>query len=157
MKICLDEDTQRSRGFGYVTYVFPEHALGALTEVDGSCFQGRLIRVHGAKEEPKKDPPGTEENGESQNTASGTKKQGGGTTTEYKKKKKEQLKNQNAAQQEQTWNLLYVSANAATDAMAKKLGMDKRELLNREDSSLAVTVALGETQIIQETKQQFCY
>lgn len=142
VKIPLDEDTQKSRGFAYVSFVFGENAVSALAALDDSCFQGRFIRVQGAREAPR---------AADDDTKAGSSI--GGTTSSYKKKQKQKLKNQSAAQREQTWNLLYVSANSATNALAKKLNVSKSDLLNRDDSNLAVTVALGETHILQETKQ----
>lgn len=64
------------------------------------------------------------------------------------------------AEDPKTWNLLYVSANAATEAMAAQTGLERRDLLgvgierkDRYDDSAAARVALGETQLIQQTKR----
>jgi multiple RNA-binding domain-containing protein 1 len=38
------------------------------------------------------------------------------------------------------------------DAMAKKLGVKKADILNHENSDMAVKLALAETTIINETK-----
>jgi len=141
VKICNSEDTFKSRGFCYVTYVFPEHALKVLSMVDLPDFQGRLLRSQAAKELPQKEKTEEDEWNEWY--------QGGSS---YKKKKEKQKKEVDA-HREQTWNLLYMSSVTANQAMASKLGIDKRELMNKDEGNLAVTQALAETHIIQETKQ----
>ncbi|CAD7952778.1 unnamed protein product [Amoebophrya sp. A25] len=161
VKICIDEDTKRSRGFGFVTYVFPEHAVRAVSLLDGRCFQGRLISIRDAQIQEDEQMTGkiksTEHDGakDGETNAELTKdknatNKAGDAKSSYKKLKNQERKQQ---QSERIWNLLYMSANAATDAIAKKLGVEKRDLLDKESSQLAVTVALGETQVLQETKQ----
>jgi RNA recognition motif-containing protein len=44
VKIVIDRETQRSKGFGFVEFVRPEDAEAALTE-DGQDFGGRALRV----------------------------------------------------------------------------------------------------------------
>ncbi|CAD7970022.1 unnamed protein product [Amoebophrya sp. A120] len=156
VKIPKDEDTKKSRGFGFVTYVFPEHAVRALAELDKQCFQGRLISVQDAKEQTSKDGGVETEAGGATSMLTGLSsanshsKAGAAEKSSYKRQKQQELKQQ---QSEKIWNLLYMSANSATDAMAKRLGVEKRDLLSKEHDKLAVTVALGETQIIAETKR----
>lgn len=53
---------------------------------------------------------------------------------------------------EHTWNLLYVSANSAADAAAAQLGLAKSELFGKDAEGVAVTQALTETSIIQQTR-----
>lgn len=44
VKIVIDRETQRSKGFGFVEFVRPEDAEAALTE-NGQDFGGRALRV----------------------------------------------------------------------------------------------------------------
>jgi len=119
--------------------VFPECALRALSELDMRSFQGRLLRVSGAKARPP--PPDT--------TASAPT---GGGTSSYKRKLQEKQKKVDA-HLEHTWNLLYVSANAAADVAAKQLGLSKGDLFGKDATNSAVTSALTETSVIQQTKK----
>lgn len=137
--LCRDEDTLKSRGFAYVTYVFPECALRAVSEMDMKSFQGRLLRINGAKARPP--PPDTE----------ASKPQGGGTSS-YKRRLAEKHKKVDA-HLEHTWNLLYVSSNAATDAAAAQLGLSKSDLVGKDAENAAVTAALTETSVLQQTKR----
>lgn len=50
--ILLDRETQRSRGFGFVTFAQDEQADQAIAELNGKEFDGREIAVNEAR--PKK-------------------------------------------------------------------------------------------------------
>jgi len=138
--ICKDEDTSKSKGFGYVTFVFPECAIRAISKLNISSFQGRLLRIAAAHARPK---PAIDVDVEK--THSGDAKSSYKRQREEKKKKVE-------AHLEQTWNLLYVSATSAADAVAAQLGVKKSELLGKDATNSAVTAALTETSVIQQTK-----
>jgi multiple RNA-binding domain-containing protein 1 len=137
--LCRDEDSLKSRGFAYVSYVFPECAVRALSELDMRSFQGRLLRVAGAKARPP--PPDT--------TASAPKV---GGTSSYKRRLAEKQKKVDA-HLEHTWNLLYVSSNSAADAAAAQLGLTKGDILGKDADNAAVTSALTETSVLQQTKK----
>eukprot|EP00929_Paragymnodinium_shiwhaense_P036105 TRINITY_DN19399_c0_g1_i3.p1 TRINITY_DN19399_c0_g1~~TRINITY_DN19399_c0_g1_i3.p1 ORF type:complete len:889 (-),score=307.08 TRINITY_DN19399_c0_g1_i3:211-2877(-) len=140
--ICKDEDTLKSRGFGYVTYVFPECGVRALSELELASFQGRLLRVAPAQAKPEKPEDKTANEAEA----------GKSGKSSYKRQK-EQHRKKVEAHQEHTWNLLYVSSNAAADAAAAQLGVKKGELFGKDSENAAVTAALTETSVIQQTKQ----
>lgn len=53
-KVILDRDTGRSRGFGFVTISEDDNARRAMSELDGSEFDGRRIRVNEAEEKPRR-------------------------------------------------------------------------------------------------------
>ena len=53
-KVILDRDTGRSRGFGFVTLTEEDNARRAMSELDGSEFDGRRIRVNEAEEKPRR-------------------------------------------------------------------------------------------------------
>ena len=50
VKVILDRDTGRSRGFAFVTFERPEDAQKALQAMDGASILGRNVRVSVAEE-----------------------------------------------------------------------------------------------------------
>ena len=51
VKIIMDRETGRSKGFGFITFESPEGAKGAIEALDGQDFGGRNIRVNIAKDD----------------------------------------------------------------------------------------------------------
>ena len=52
------------------------------------------------------------------------------------------------------WNTLFLGQNAVVDALAERMNTDKSKILEAETSeSLAVRMALGETQLVAETRE----
>ncbi|ROT68360.1 putative RNA-binding protein 19 [Penaeus vannamei] len=52
------------------------------------------------------------------------------------------------------WNTLFIGSGAVVDLMSEKYNRSKQEILNSEGKqSVAVNLALGETQIVDETKR----
>ena len=45
----LDKNTHKTIGIGFVTFLIPEHAVKAFSELDGHIFQGRLLHLLPAK------------------------------------------------------------------------------------------------------------
>ncbi|XP_011802108.1 PREDICTED: RNA-binding protein 3 isoform X2 [Colobus angolensis palliatus] len=43
--VVKDRETQRSRGFGFITFTNPEHASVAMRAMNGESLDGRQIRV----------------------------------------------------------------------------------------------------------------
>lgn len=138
--ICKDEDSLKSKGFAYVNYVFPECAMRAIKELDMQGFQGRLMRIAPSRAKP---PPAE--------TSANPDSHPGGASSSYKRKQLERKKKVEA-HQEHTWNLLYVSANTAADIASKQLGLSKAALFGKDAEGAAVTAALTETSVIQQTK-----
>jgi|GEM_PF-1418667 len=139
--IPLDE-TKRSRGFGYVLFMVPEHAVRALPETDGHIFQGRLLHVMPALSR--------EANGEQGSDSKSTK------MSAYKNKK--ESKQKETAGDSTSWNSLFIRSDAAVGAVADELGISKRDLIMADEDedrgpSEAVRVALTETRVINETKK----
>ncbi|CAD5117918.1 DgyrCDS6662 [Dimorphilus gyrociliatus] len=127
----VDFKTEKSLGFAFISFTSAENAVKAMTELDGCDFQGRLLHILPA--EKKRDDDGVPEN------------------LTYKAKKLLEKK-QNAGSVH-NWNALFVSPSAVADVMAHKYNVDKMDVL--EDTgkdSLAVRMALGETEIVAETK-----
>jgi multiple RNA-binding domain-containing protein 1 len=55
--IPIDRETNRPRGFAYVTFVNALSAAQAQFAVDGHVFQGRVLHVTPAQVDPKRRPP----------------------------------------------------------------------------------------------------
>nr|CAD1836778.1 unnamed protein product [Ananas comosus var. bracteatus] len=50
--IIMDKATERSKGFGFVTFASEDEAQKALTEMNGKVLNGRVIFVDNAKAKP---------------------------------------------------------------------------------------------------------
>jgi len=55
VKIILDRETKRSRGFGFIEMPVTEEAKAAIEELNGYNFQGKDLNVNEAR--PKTDSP----------------------------------------------------------------------------------------------------
>ena len=53
---------------------------------------------------------------------------------------------------ETNWNYLFMNQDTVATAMAKKLGVEKSSLMDRDSSNMAVNLAKSETIIINQTK-----
>ncbi|XP_024900250.1 probable RNA-binding protein 19 isoform X1 [Pteropus alecto] len=131
----IDSLTKKPKGFAFVTFMFPEHAVKAYAEVDGQVFQGRMLHVlpstikKGASEDA--DAPGS---------------------SSYKKKKESKDKANSSSPH--NWNTLFMGPNAVADAIAEKYSATKSQVFDHETKgSVAVRVALGETQLVQEVRR----
>ncbi|KAK3037961.1 hypothetical protein RJ639_030666 [Escallonia herrerae] len=49
-RVIVDRETQRSRGFGFVTFATPEDASAAIQALDGKELHGRIVRVNYAND-----------------------------------------------------------------------------------------------------------
>lgn len=133
--IVVDKDTKMSRGIAYVLYDLPESALRALEELDNSIFQGRLLHVMAAKQKKGTDISTEEE------------------PKNLKHQRLEERKKSEAGGNTRAWNSLFMRADTVVENIARKFGVSKSDLLDREANDLAVRIALGETQVINETKK----
>ncbi|KAJ3092773.1 hypothetical protein HK102_003036 [Quaeritorhiza haematococci] len=128
--IPLDKETKKSKGFAFVLFLIPEHAINAFVALDGTIFQGRILQILAAEEKrvrKEENVPGT-----------------------FKDKREQKRKSE--ANKEFTWNSLFMNSDSVISSMANKLGVAKSEILDPESENMAVRVALAETQIINETK-----
>jgi cold-inducible RNA-binding protein len=57
-KVISDRDTNRSRGFGFVTFVEEEAAEAAIAEMNNQQLDGRTIRVNAADNQGRRPPHG---------------------------------------------------------------------------------------------------
>jgi RNA recognition motif-containing protein len=56
-KVILERDSNRSRGFGFVTFAEAAAADEAVANMDGKELDGRAIKVSEAQERPRNDRP----------------------------------------------------------------------------------------------------
>lgn len=136
ISLPIDAVTRRIKGFGTVTFVMPEHALRAFTELDGSTFQGRLLHlIPGKSRDDEQDDGGADD------------------ATSYKKKK--ELEQKKTAGSAHNWNTLFIGANAVASALAKSYNTSKEQVLDTAagGSSAAVRLALGETELILDMRK----
>lgn len=137
--LVLDKDTKRSKGIAYVLYSLPESAARALEELDKSIFQGRLLHVMPAK--PK--------NLEKQDTDLASAR----SSKNFKEQRQEERKASEASGNTRAWNSLFMHPDTVVENIARKYGVSKSDVLSSEADDLAVRIALGETQVIAETKK----
>uniref|UniRef100_A0AAR2LPI8 RRM domain-containing protein n=1 Tax=Pygocentrus nattereri TaxID=42514 RepID=A0AAR2LPI8_PYGNA len=128
----IDSLTKKPKGFAFVTFMIPENAVTALAQLDGHIFQGRILHVIPSrikKENPEQGPnaPGS---------------------SSYKRQKDAKDKAASSS------DLFLIISFSLADAIAEKYNTTKSQVLDHESQgSLAVRMALGETQIVQETRQ----
>jgi len=123
--------SRRPKGFATITFMFPEHAVAAMNALDGTSFKGRVLHILPAitKEEETKE---------------------GGLSFKEQKAKEQKA----TAGSWHNWNTLFLGSAAVVDVLAEKYNRSKQEILNSEGKqSLAVNLALGEAQIVDETKR----
>uniref|UniRef100_A0A3Q3AUA4 Probable RNA-binding protein 19 n=1 Tax=Kryptolebias marmoratus TaxID=37003 RepID=A0A3Q3AUA4_KRYMA len=133
----IDGLTKKPKGFAFVAYMIPENAVTALAELDGHIFQGRMLHVL----------PSTVKKEKSESTDAG-----GPGSSSYKRQK--DAKNKAISSSSHNWNTLFLGTSAVADAIAEKYNTTKSQVLDHESKgSVAVRMALGETQIVQETRQ----
>ncbi|CAK9161975.1 unnamed protein product [Ilex paraguariensis] len=137
--LVVDKDTKRSKGIAYVLYMLPESAVRALEELDNSIFQGRLLHVMPAKQ---KNPTSKQQANFSNQSAK-----------TFKQQREEEKKTSEASGNTRAWNTLFMRPDTVAENIARKFGVSKSDLLDREADDLAVRIALGETQVIAETKK----
>ncbi|XP_054798328.1 uncharacterized protein LOC129303204 isoform X2 [Prosopis cineraria] len=137
--LVVDKDTKRSKGIAYVLYTLPEFAARALEELDNSIFQGRLLHVLPAVQRPSD----SKEKNSSVDQGSRT----------FKKQREEERKAAEASGDTRAWNSLFMRSDTVVENIARKYGVSKSDLLDQEADDLAVRIALGETQVIAETKK----
>ncbi|BBH01267.1 nucleotide-binding protein, partial [Prunus dulcis] len=70
-----------------------------------------------------------------------------------KQRREDERKASEASGDTRAWNSLYMRSDTVIENIARKYGVSKSDLLDREADDLAVRIALGETQVIAETKK----
>ncbi|KAJ2615746.1 Multiple RNA-binding domain-containing protein 1 [Coemansia sp. RSA 1365] len=137
--IPISKDTKRPKGFAYVLYLLPEHAVNAFKALDNQVFLGRLLHVLPGKEKPQP---------REQDDALG------GFKSSVKKER--DAKKKALAGSSFNWNSLYMSADAVADSISARLDISKADLLSADSAgNPAVRLALAETHVVNDAKQFF--
>ena len=117
----------------------------ALTAMDAQIFRGRILHVLPAKQ--RKVDDNEEDDEEKDQDKKKVKK------LSWKKQKEKKRKEE--ADNEASWNTLFLRADTVVDRLAKHMKLKKSDILDREsNASMAVQMALAETHILETTKQQ---
>ncbi|KAJ9170111.1 hypothetical protein P3X46_018243 [Hevea brasiliensis] len=138
--LVVDKNMKRSKGIAYVHYTLPECATRALEELDNSIFQGRLLHVMPAKQRKLSNKQEIDD----------PSRQGSKT---FKQRREEERKASESSGDTRAWNSLFMRPDTVVENIARRHGVSKSDLLDREADDLAVRIALGETQVIAETKK----
>ncbi|XP_057521728.1 multiple RNA-binding domain-containing protein 1-like isoform X3 [Amaranthus tricolor] len=133
----IDKELKRFKGYGYVLYSTPKEAARALKNLDQTIFHGRTLHVKPA------DPKDTSRQVENHISMGKT----------YKQKILEKRKASESDGHTQAWNSLFMHPDTIVENIARKYEVSKSDLLDCEADDLAVRVALGETEIIADTKK----
>ena len=133
----IDNFSKKPKGFAYVTFMFPEKALKAFNELDGTIFQGRMLHIIPARN--KKEQESNDERADS-----------------FKSKKETELKKK--AQSGHNWNSLFINQDSVANLMASRYNIDKSEIFDvhgtgKKKSNIAVKLAVGETQIVNDMRK----
>ncbi|KAF8983930.1 hypothetical protein BGZ46_009167 [Entomortierella lignicola] len=135
----ISKDTKKPKGYAYILYLLPEHAIKAFTALDKKFFMGRLLHILASKEKPQ--PKEDEENPLGP----------GGRPLSVKKQR--ELKKKGQSGMDFNWNSLYMNSDAIAASIADRLNVSKADILNPEADNMSVRLAVAETQIIMETKK----
>lgn len=133
----IDNFSKKQKGFAYILCMFPEKALKAFTELDGTIYQGRMLHILPAKSKREQD-----ENDHA--------------STSFKSKKDAETKKK--AQSSHNWNTLFINQNSVANLMATKYNVDKSQIFDvhntgKKSGSVAVKLAVGETQIVNDIRK----
>ncbi|KAL3895907.1 MAG: hypothetical protein SGCHY_004419 [Lobulomycetales sp.] len=134
--IPIDRVSKQSKGYAFVLFLIPEHAIKAYAAVNGAIFQGRVLSISPAREQPQH------------------QRQEDSSALSFKdKRQQERVKQATDGSDAKSWNSLFMNPDAIVSAMAEKLGVTKGEILDpTAKDAMGVRLALAETQIINETK-----
>lgn len=140
VQCIIYKNTGKCKGFGIVTFMFPENALNAFKELDGTIFKGRVLHVLPGEEKNERD-----DGNNNQLMA----------LSQFQKEKNKELKS-SAIKAKHTWNTLFLGSNAVADKLAEKFDLEKRHLLLDDgENSTAIRMAMAETQLVKRTREFF--
>ncbi|XP_035700850.1 probable RNA-binding protein 19 isoform X2 [Folsomia candida] len=137
----VDRLTRQSKGFAFVSFLLPEQAAKAFEALDGTTFQGRMLHLLPSKSKDDDEAGG-----------------GGVGGSSYKREKEASRKK--TAGSSHNWNSLFLGMNAVSAVVSEKYGVSREQLLldnsdakDEHSSSVAVRMALAETEIVSATQK----
>ncbi|XP_015593369.1 probable RNA-binding protein 19 [Cephus cinctus] len=135
VNLPIDKVTRKPKGFGTVTFLMPEHAVKAYSELDGSILNGRMLHILRGKGKDTKGELADQEH------------------LSYKEKK--ELQKKATAGSSHNWNTLFLGQNAVAETIATTYNTTKEKVLEDtgNGTSVAVRLALGETQLVQDARK----
>ncbi|KAH8582290.1 5x Mrd1p like [Cryptosporidium sp. chipmunk genotype I] len=139
VNIIRSPESGVSKGYGFVQYEFPEHAVTALSQAHLSLLHGRVLRVSPAFNKPTKII--TDSINESN------------VIVHSNYKLKALNKKKESSIDKRTWNLLYISGNSAVNAFINNEDIKKHDIVDIQAPDLASRVSLMETHVISATKE----
>lgn len=143
--VPLDDSSKHSKGIAFVTFSNPEVANEARKALDKCDFQGRILQILPANEQPEEHQKSHEYD---TNTSFKLRKE--------KKRKRDNAKDTNDATK--SWNASYLPSDTVLQSTSDKLQMQKSDVLELDKNTsgtVAVRMAMAETQIIQENIKFF--
>ncbi|KAF9432100.1 hypothetical protein BGZ76_011257, partial [Entomortierella beljakovae] len=135
----ISKDTKKPKGYAYVLFLLPEHAIKAFEALDKKFFMGRLLHILASKEKPQ--PKEDAENPLGP----------GGKPLSIKKQR--EMKKRGQSGMDFNWNSLYMNSDAIAASIADRLNVSKADILTPDADNMSVRLAVAETQIIMETKK----
>jgi len=129
-------------GIAYISFKDTEGAISAFAQLDKTFYQGRKLHILPAQKKPPREEIPWEERKPREDYQTGS---------EFKKEKEKTMKLN--FDDETNWNYLFMNQDTVAASMAKRLGIEKRELLDRDSSNMAVNMAKSEAIIITQTKE----
>uniref|UniRef100_A0A0X3NHW1 Putative RNA-binding protein 19 n=2 Tax=Schistocephalus solidus TaxID=70667 RepID=A0A0X3NHW1_SCHSO len=161
--LSYDTKLNKSKGFAFVTFLFPADAVTAFQKLDKQKFKGRLLHILPGKDRPvDEDKPKhpnsstTVERLSADNAANADGEDNHDESTdpslsEFQRKKLVDLKA--TASVSHNWNTLFINPDAVSQYLAAKFGVSKEQLLDSTGKeSAAVRLAHGEAQLIHELR-----
>lgn len=128
-------------GIAYIAFKDTEAAISAYAALDKSYFQGRKIHIMPAQAKPPPEPKPETTFQERQERREKQKE-----SSDFKQEKVQTLKTN--FDDETNWNYLFMNQDTVASSMAKKLGIQKSSLLDKDQSNMAVNLAKSEAIII---------
>lgn len=130
----VDKISHQLKGFGVITFMMPEHAVKAYTELDGSVFCGRMLHLLPGKQKDEANDDGIILQYSCfifQNMFAHSGLFFSDSLT-FKQKKEKKLREQSGSSH--NWNTLFLGANAVADAIANTYDTTKEKLLDGNSS-----------------------
>ncbi|TNN08542.1 putative RNA-binding protein isoform 1 [Schistosoma japonicum] len=149
--LAFDSWSQVSKGFAFVTYLFPSDAVKAYKSLDKTKFMDRLIHILPGQEH-------TESNHSFRKSLNNS--HGNENSTDSPKMFQSSFQNDRFQELKKSsnighnWNALFIRPDAVATYLAAKFGLTMEQVLDPSgNKSVAVRLAHGETQLVAEMKE----